>query len=80
MHIVYILTSKKYPDRYYIGITQNLENRIKEHNNGDSLYTKRYMPWELETYIVFKNKARAEEFEKYLKSGSGFSFLKRRLL
>jgi len=80
MNIVYVLTSKKYPDRYYIGFTHNLERRIKEHNNGDSLYTKRYMPWELQTYIVFKHKARAEEFEKYLKSGSGFAFLKRRLL
>lgn len=80
MNIVYILTSKKYPNRYYIGLTQDLERRIKEHNRGDSLYTKRYMPWELDTYIVFKRKSRAEEFEKYLKSGSGFSFLKRRLL
>ena len=80
MNIVYILTSKKYPDRYYIGLTQDLGRRIKEHNNGDSLYTKRYMPWELQTHIVFKNKARAEEFEKYLKSGSGFVFLKRRFL
>jgi predicted GIY-YIG superfamily endonuclease len=78
--IVYILTSKKYPTRYYIGLTQDLERRIKEHNNGDSLYTKRYMPWELQIYITFKSKARAEEFEKYLKSGSGFAFLKRRFL
>ncbi|MFA6216502.1 MAG: GIY-YIG nuclease family protein [Candidatus Omnitrophota bacterium] len=80
MYIVYILTSKKYPLRYYIGITQNLERRIQEHNSGDSLYTKRYMPWGLQTYIAFKRKARAEEFEKYLKSGSGFAFLKRRFL
>lgn len=80
MNIVYILTSKKYPARYYIGVTQDLERRIREHNNGDSLYTKRYMPWELQTYIIFRNKARAEEFEKYLKSGSGFAFLKRRFL
>lgn len=47
MNIVYILTSKEYPARYYIGLTQDLERRIKEHNNGDSLYTKRYMPWGL---------------------------------
>ena len=80
MKIVYILTSKKYPARYYIGVTRDLERRIEEHNNGDSLYTKRYMPWELQTYIVFKDKARAGEFEKYLKSGSGFAFLKRRFL
>jgi len=80
MNIVYILTSKKHPYRYYIGLTRDLERRIKEHNNGDSLYTKRYMSWKSQTYITFKNKTRAEEFETYLKSGSGFSFLKRRLL
>ncbi|MBU1112986.1 MAG: GIY-YIG nuclease family protein [Candidatus Omnitrophica bacterium] len=80
MNIVYILTSKEYPARCYIGFTQNLERRIREHNKGDSLYTKRYMPWKLQAYITFTNKARAEEFEKYLKSGSGFAFLKRRFL
>lgn len=80
MNIVYILTSKQYPKRCYIGRTQNLDQRLKKHNKGDSLYTKRYAPWELQTYIVFEKKARAEEFEKYLKSGSGFAFLKRRFL
>jgi len=80
MNIVYILTSKQYPKRCYIGCTQNLNQRLKEHSNGGSLYTKRYAPWELQTYIVFEKKVRAEEFEKYLKSGSGFAFLKRRLI
>jgi len=79
-HIVYILISKKFANRYYIGLTNDLERRIEEHNRGDSLYSKRYMPWQLQTYISFKNKIRAEQFEKYLKSGSGFAFLKRRFL
>ncbi|MFC1577341.1 GIY-YIG nuclease family protein, partial [Candidatus Omnitrophota bacterium] len=77
MHIVYILTSCKFPARYYIGMTNNLEKRLKEHNAGDSVYSKRFAPWQLETFITFKHKDRAEAFEKYLKSGSGFSFLKR---
>ena len=80
MHIVYILTSREYPERYYIGMTDNLDRRLKEHNAGDTVYSKRYAPWQLETCITFRNKRRAEELEKYLKSGSGFSFLKRRLL
>jgi predicted GIY-YIG superfamily endonuclease len=80
MYIVYILTSRKYPERYYIGLTQDLEARLKEHNSGKSLYARRYAPWQLETYIVFRNKQRAGEFEEYLKSGSGFAFLKRRFL
>ena len=80
MYIVYILTSKKYPSRYYIGITQDLDKRLKEHNSEKSIYAKRYAPWQTETYITFKNRHLAEEFEKYLKSGSGFAFLKKRLI
>lgn len=66
--------------RCYIGITQNLTKRLKEHNNEKEVYSKRYAPWKLETYITFTNKRRAEEFESYLKSGSGNAFLKKRLI
>jgi len=80
MYIVYILLSVKDPSRYYIGITKNLEQRLKAHNNSEVGYTKRYTPWQVETYIVFKNKSLAANFEKYLKSGSGYAFLKKRLI
>ena len=80
MYVVYILESLVDSTRYYIGITENLEQRLKEHNNGKVNYSKRYMPWELQTYIAFKNEERARQFEKYLKSGSGYAFLRKRLL
>ena len=80
MHIVYILKSLKDPTRYYIGITQNLKQRLKQHNLEKSGYTQRYAPWGIETYIVFSNKLLAEKFERYLKVGSGQAFLKRHLL
>ena len=38
------------------------------------------MPWRLETYIVFHSSLLAKQFERYLKSGSGKTFLKRRLM
>ncbi|MBU1083792.1 MAG: GIY-YIG nuclease family protein [Candidatus Omnitrophota bacterium] len=79
-YYVYVLTSKKFPERCYVGITKNLKERIKDHNSGESSYSKKYGPWELRTSISFKNRNKAEEFEKYLKSGSGFSFLKKRLI
>ena len=56
------------------------EERLIAHNADSSRYSKRYSPWELEAYTAFKDKATAEEFERYLKSGSGFAFLKKRLL
>ena len=80
MYYVYILISERYPERYYIGITEDVIKRLSEHNKGDSVYTKKYLPWKLRSYIAFENKIRAEGFERYLKSGSGFAFLKRRLI
>lgn len=80
MHYVYILRSINHPKRLYIGCTQNIEKRVAEHNIGDSTYSNTYAPWELEAYLAFKNRQVAESFERYLKSGSGHAFLKKRLL
>ena len=35
--------------------------------------------WRLKTYIAFSDEAQAIAFEKYLKSGSGRAFAKKRL-
>ena len=80
MYIVYILISLKDPNRYYIGLTQDLQNRLKEHNTSEGGYSKRYAPWKVETHITFNNRDLAEKFEKYLKVGSGQAFLKKRLI
>lgn len=80
MHYVYILVSLKDPTRYYIGKTGNLEVRLPQHNRGESGYSKRYAPWRLETYTAFSDPQLADDFERYLKSGSGHAFLKRRFL
>jgi hypothetical protein len=39
-----------------------------------------YMPWELVIAVIFKNDARAFEFEKYLKTASGRAFSKKHFL
>ena len=80
MHYVYILTSIKDPSRIYIGRTENLQIRLGEHNRGKSAATKKDAPWKLETYIAFSEESLAIKFEKYLKAGSGFAFLKKRFL
>ena len=80
MHIVYILKSHVDSSKTYVGLTCNLEKRLKEHNEEESYYTKRYAPWHVETYIVFNGKTTAETFEKYLKVGSGQAFMTKRLL
>jgi len=80
MYHVYILISQKNPKKYYIGFTDHLEKRLKKHNEKETYYAKRYAPWLLETYVSFRRNDRALEFEKYLKHGSGFAFLKKHLL
>jgi putative endonuclease len=43
---VYILYSKKL-NRFYVGQTSNLNNRLIEHNTGESPYTSAGIPWTL---------------------------------
>lgn len=47
MWFVYILQSEL-DKRYYYGYTERdpLE-RLKEHNDGKSLYTKKFRPWKI---------------------------------
>jgi predicted GIY-YIG superfamily endonuclease len=63
----------------YTGCTNNLEDRIKRHNAGEVIATRNNLPVEIVTYIVFTDKYKAYEFEKYLKKGSGRAFSKRHL-
>ena len=80
MYYVYVLISDRYPDRCYVGVTADIKSRLAKHNDGDSSYTKKYAPWKIRSYVAFENRRRAEEFERYLKTGSGFAFLKKRLI
>lgn len=79
MHYVYLIKSILYPERTYIGNTVNLKQRLETHNSGGSLFTMPYRPWKLIMFLGFADKLRATAFEKYLKSGSGSSFAKKRL-
>lgn len=75
--IVYIIRSVNHPDRYYVGLTDNVERRVSVHNSGGSTYTAPLRPWALLASIEFSNPESAIAFEKYLKTGSGRAFAKR---
>lgn len=79
MKYVYILRSIDFPDRYYTGLTGDLEKRLKTHNAGQVFHTSKYKPWRIETFVAFTDNQKAITFERYLKSGSGRAFAKRRL-
>jgi putative endonuclease len=79
MHYVYLLQSEAFVGQRYIGITSDLKQRLTEHNAGKSPHTSKYAPWKLVTYVAFSNGRKAETFERYLKSGSGHAFARKRL-
>ena len=79
MKYVYLLRSLSRPDKRYVGVTSDLRSRLATHSSGRSPHTSKYCPWQLVTYICFRNDRRAIEFERYLKSGSGQGFANKRL-
>ncbi len=78
-HYVYTLQSISSPHRPYTGQTSDLARRLAEHNGGKVPHTSKFLPWRIRSATAFCDKARALEFEGYLKSGSGRAFLSRNL-
>ncbi|TKB75943.1 MAG: GIY-YIG nuclease family protein [Nitrospira sp.] len=78
MKYVYLFQSLAVPDQRYIGITANLAERLRTHNDGGSPHTSKYRPWKVVLYRCFQDDQRVVEFERYLKSGSGHAFAKMR--
>lgn len=77
-YIVYVLSSCV-AKKSYVGFTDNLARRIKEHNSGKSIYTKRYKPWKLIYTEEFENYVDVRKREKYLKSASGRRIVLKRI-
>ncbi len=72
--IVYSIKSLK--DKYrYVGITKNLEDRMKRHNGGHNISTVSHAPFRLIYKEVFPSYNEARKKEKFLKSGVGRKFL-----
>ncbi|MGB5238109.1 MAG: GIY-YIG nuclease family protein [Flavobacteriaceae bacterium] len=75
---VYILKCRD--NTYYTGCTNNFDKRLLRHHNRHIHYTRNRLPVHLISKIVFWNKYKAYNFERYLKSGSGKAFMKRHLI
>ena len=79
MHYVYILNLKN--GQKYVGYTTNIDDRYARHVRGEACETTERIPVEsLDFYAAFKDEQKARDFEKYLKSSSGFAFRSKRLL
>ncbi|MFK8036779.1 MAG: GIY-YIG nuclease family protein [Crocinitomicaceae bacterium] len=66
MYYSYILYSKSL-DKYYVGHTQNLNERLNRHNRSGSKYTSRGQPWEIAYHETFDSKELAYERERQIK-------------
>lgn len=77
MYYIYSLKCKK---GHYIGCTNDLKDRLQKHQKGYVVATKNRLPVKLNFYFVIKDKYKAFEFEKYLKSGSGRAFINKHFL
>lgn len=79
MHYVYLLESEAFANQRYVGATSDLKRRLADHNDGKSSHTSKFVPWKLVSYVAFSDVQKAQTFERYLKSGSGHAFARKRL-
>src|SRR3989344_9430761 len=77
-HYVYILQNER--GRHYIGLTDNIDDRLSRHNRGEIPSTNKYKPWKIIHFATFLTREKAAAYEKYLKSGSGTTFRQRHLI
>jgi putative endonuclease len=61
----------------YVGLTNDIERRLNEHNSGNNKTTKPYRPFVLIYSEELNTRIEARKREKYLKSGIGKEFLKK---
>ena len=75
MYYVYVLLSQK-DSKFYIGFTNNLKRRMKEHNSGKNISTKSRQPLRLIYYEAHLSEIDAERREGYFKTTRGKSTLR----
>ncbi|MCB0823881.1 MAG: GIY-YIG nuclease family protein [Bacteroidales bacterium] len=75
MYYVYAIKSLN-RNYIYVGISDNPDRRINQHNSGYERTTKPYRPFKTILIEMFVSRVEARKREKYLKSGAGKEFLK----
>jgi putative endonuclease len=76
---VYILESLSRPETYYVGVTENLSQRLRDHNAETGRHTAKFAPWAIKAAIALRDKKRASFLEHYLKTHAGRKFAKKHL-
>ncbi len=77
MYFVYILYSLSI-DKYYIGKSQNVDNRLTYHNSKfNTIWTKRGKPWVLEKVLEFSDSKEASKAETFIKKQKSRYFIEK---
>ncbi|MGO8705902.1 MAG: GIY-YIG nuclease family protein [Candidatus Brocadiia bacterium] len=74
MKYAYLLQSLSNPRKRYTGLSADFQERLKQHNDGESPHTAKHRPWKPVIVIRFEADVKAEAFERYLKFGSSRAF------
>jgi len=67
LYTVYILHSETL-NKYYVGSTQDLKDRLERHNNGRSNYTRKGYPWKLITQFQCETRGESMRLENKIKN------------
>ena len=67
-HFVYVIYSVS-ADKYYIGETSDVNERIKQHNSGfyESSFSKQASDWEIYWMLECKSRSQALKIEQHIK-------------
>jgi len=74
-YTVYVIRSEN--NRHYIGLSENENDRLRQHNAGLSKWTSRYKNWKIIYRKTFNHLTEARRWENYLKKQKGGEGLKK---
>jgi len=73
IHILYSVSH----DKYYVGHTSDLQDRLLRHNSGRSKYTKFGIPWKLVYSEEFKSKSESYQREIEIKKRKSRKYIEK---
>ncbi|WP_367772392.1 GIY-YIG nuclease family protein [Flavobacterium sp. WC2421] len=66
MFYTYIIYSKTI-NKFYVGSCQDVQDRLRDHLNGKSKYTKQVKDWELKYFESYSSRSEAYQREMKIK-------------
>ena len=76
IYYTYILQSEV-DGSFYIGQSNDVENRLIKHNEGKSKYTSKKIPWKIAYFEEYETRKEAIQRERFLKKQKNRSFYQR---